>query len=180
MTVIGDQPRQLGHRDAMDFLAIQFIVGVVQQSIPRAPLQQRYIVFYLDCRAMLDDFLFLIHTISPDQVYSWGIYRHGRRKEIKISSTLEKPHSIAFRGRRIASDGECRSRLDFPLIPDVQSSYPSQNNVNNIKALEFYHEIRWSLEFSTEYLFWPGLRWRRDDAAAFNRTRCSRGAGSAH
>src|SRR5215813_9502906 len=89
MTVIADQPRQLGHRDAMDFLAIQFIVGVVQQSIPRAPLQQRYIVFYLDCRAMLDDFLFLIHTISPDQVYSWGIYRYGRRKEIKISSTLE-------------------------------------------------------------------------------------------
>src|SRR5262249_37028006 len=91
MTVIADQPRQLGHRDAMDFLAIQFIVGVVQQSIPRAPLQQRYIFFYLDCRAMLDYFLFLIHTISPDQVYSWGIYRHGRRKEIKISSTLEKP-----------------------------------------------------------------------------------------
>src|SRR5262245_65185453 len=94
MTVIADQPRQLGHRNAMDFLASQFIVGVVQQSIPRAPLQQRYIVFYLDCRAMLDDFLFLIHTISPDQVYSWVIYRYLHIKVIKTSSILSSIYFI--------------------------------------------------------------------------------------
>src|SRR5262249_9407126 len=55
------------------------------------------------------------------------------------------PHSPGFRGRRSASKGEGRSRLDFPLIHDVGSSYQPQNNTNNIKGLAFYHEIRWSL-----------------------------------
>jgi hypothetical protein len=59
------------------------------------------------------------------------------------------PHSPGSSGRRSASEGEDHSHPDFPLIHDVQSSCQPQNNVNNIKALEFYHEIRWSLSFST-------------------------------
>jgi hypothetical protein len=35
---------------------------------------------------------------------------------------LDFPHSPGFRGRRSASEGEGRSRLDFPLIHDVWSS----------------------------------------------------------
>jgi hypothetical protein len=35
--------------------------------------------------------------------------------------------------------GEDHSHPDFPLIHDVQSSCQPQNNVNNIKVLEFYH-----------------------------------------
>src|SRR5207244_1761810 len=34
---------------------------------------------------------------------------------------LSFPHSIGFSGRRIASYGEGRSTLDFPLIHDAQS-----------------------------------------------------------
>src|SRR5262249_38741727 len=45
------------------------------------------------------------------------------------------------------SEGEGHSRPDFPLLHDVQSSYQPKTNVNNIKTLGFYHEIRWSLEF---------------------------------
>jgi hypothetical protein len=57
----------------------------------------------------------------------------------------EIPHSPGSSGRRSASEGEDHSHPDFPLIHDVPSSCQPQYNVNNIKALEFYHEIRWSL-----------------------------------
>jgi phage N-6-adenine-methyltransferase len=56
-----------------------------------------------------------------------------------------QPHSPGSSGRRSASEGEGHSRPDFPLIHDVQLSCQLKNNVNNIKALEFCHEIRWSL-----------------------------------
>ena len=56
------------------------------------------------------------------------------------------PHSPGFRGRRNASKGEGRARLDFPLILAVGSSDQLQNNANNIKGLAFYHKIRWNLE----------------------------------
>ncbi len=38
-----------------------------------------------------------------------------------IPATLERTHSIEFSGGRIASYGEGRSTLDFPLIHDTQS-----------------------------------------------------------
>ena len=59
-------------------------------------------------------------------------------------------HSPESRGRRSASESAGHSRPDFPLIHNVQSSCQSQNNINNIKALEFYHEIRWGLGFAGE------------------------------
>ena len=42
-------------------------------------------------------------------------------------------------------EDEGRSRRDVPWIHDVQSSDPSHNNVNHIKALACYHKTRWSL-----------------------------------
>ncbi len=36
-----------------------------------------------------------------------------------LSDDEEVPHSPGFRGKRSASEGEGRSRLDFPLIHDV-------------------------------------------------------------
>src|SRR5262249_29441199 len=73
---------------------------------------------------------------------------------------------------RSASKGEGRSRLDFPLIHDVGSSYQPQNNTNNIKGLAFYHEIRWSLEFSSTFGLARGWRCPRPAAGV-----ASAGAG---
>ena len=59
-----------------------------------------------------------------NKTLSWGIIRKSAC--ILAEITIRKsPHSPGFRGRRNASKGEDRSRLDFPLIHDVGVVIPT-------------------------------------------------------
>ena len=57
------------------------------------------------------------------QQHLYGTMGLSKVYEIVLNSNpaLAFSHSIGFRGRRIASYGEGRSTLDFPLIHDTQS-----------------------------------------------------------
>ena len=77
------------------------------------------------------------------------VHRFVHRVEFNGVIQEEKiPHSIGLSGNQRSLDWQGNLTLDSLYLSDGRLCNSSENRVNNINVLEFYHEIRGNLAFS--------------------------------